>query len=73
MTTVTEARARLGEHVSIAGVPWPVYKLAALAAGLLILLVFVAAGATPATAVLSGAAAATAIWLTGAALGADRR
>lgn len=73
MTTLTETRARLGEQISVAGVPWPVYKLVALLAGLLTVLVIAAVSASPAAAVLSGAGVATLIWLAAAALGADRR
>lgn len=50
-------------EVHIAGVPWPAYKVLALAVGAL---VFVAVGvvtATAAPAVLSGTAAAVAVWV----------
>jgi hypothetical protein len=49
--------------VPIAGVPWPVYKLVALAVGLLVLIVVGVATTSAATAVLAAAAAATVIWL----------
>jgi len=49
--------------VSVAGVPWPTYKLLALAVGLLVLLVVAVITSTAAPAVLGGAAAATVIWL----------
>ena len=48
--------------VSIAGVPWPAYKVLALIVGLLVgVLALVTAGAS--AAVLGGAAAATVVWL----------
>ncbi len=51
-------------EVSIAGVPWPVYKLVALAVGFLVLAVVGLITMSAGTAVLSGTAAATAIWVT---------
>jgi hypothetical protein len=55
MSTSTEVR--------IAGVPWPAYKLIALAVGALVLVVVGVATTCAAPAVLSGAAAAVVIWL----------
>ncbi|MDX1891039.1 hypothetical protein [Mycolicibacterium sp. 050158] len=55
MTTSTE--------VHIAGVPWPTYKLVALAIGALVLVVVGVATASAATAVLSASATAALIWL----------
>jgi hypothetical protein len=55
------------DQVLIAGVPWPVYKLVALAVGFLVLVVVGVATTSAAPAVLAGAAAATVVWL---ALGA---
>jgi hypothetical protein len=49
--------------ISVAGVPWPAYKLLALVVGVLIALAVVVVTGTPAPAVLGGAAAATAVWL----------
>lgn len=52
------------DQVQIAGVPWPRYKLVALALGLI---VFVAVGlvtANPAPAVLLAAGVSTVVWLT---------
>lgn len=57
-------------EVPIAGVPWPAYKLLALAVGVLVLLVVGIATATAAAAVLAGAAATTLVWVS---LGAKRR
>jgi hypothetical protein len=51
-------------EVSIAGVPWPVYKLVALAVGFLVLAVVGLITMTTGPAVLGGAAAAAAIWVT---------
>ena len=50
------------DEVRIAGVPWPVYKLVALAVGLLVLLI-VAVITTAAHSVLAAAAAGTVVWL----------
>lgn len=53
-----------GEHeICVAGVPWPTYKLVALAVGVLVLLVVGIATMSAAPAVLSAAAAATVAWL----------
>jgi hypothetical protein len=51
------------DEVLIAGVPWPVYKLVALAVGLVVLIVVGIATASAAPAVLSAAGAATAAWI----------
>lgn len=66
MTTVERPR----QQVPIAGVPWPAYKLVALAVGLVTLLAVGVVTASAATAVLSAAASCTAVWL---ALGPLRR
>lgn len=55
MTTSTEVR--------IAGVPWPVYKLVALAVGALVLIVVGVAAANVGVAVLAATAATTVVWL----------
>lgn len=66
MTTAGNFRptvARLTCDISVAGVPWPAYKIFALILGAL---VFVAAGLltlSVSAAVLSGAGAATVAWL----------
>lgn len=59
---MTSAQRHRSE-VPIAGVPWPAYKLVALAVGALVLLVVGAVTADPAAAVLAAAGAATAVWL----------
>jgi hypothetical protein len=51
------------DEVSIAGVPWPVYKLLALAIGLIVLVIVAVATSSAAPSVLSAAAAATVVWL----------
>ncbi|MUL84579.1 MULTISPECIES: hypothetical protein [unclassified Mycolicibacterium] len=65
--------SRADREVRIAGVPWPAYKLIALAAGLLALVVVGAATMTAAPAVLSAAAVATIAWIgLGAVSSSDR-
>ena len=55
--------ARAEHEISIAGVPWPAYKLIALGIGALVLLIVGMATMSMAPAVLSAAAAATVVWL----------
>jgi hypothetical protein len=52
------------DEVSIAGVPWPVYKLLALAIGLVVLVIVAVATGSAAPSVLAAAAAGTVVWLT---------
>ncbi len=51
------------DEVSIAGVAWPVYKLLALAIGVVVLAVVALVTGSAAPAVLAAAAAAPAVWL----------
>jgi len=51
------------DEVSIAGVAWPVYKLLALAIGLLVLVIAAVATSSAAPSVLAAAAAGTVVWL----------
>ena len=51
------------DEVLIAGVPWPVYKLAALVVGVLVLVGVAVVTTSAAPAVLTAAASATAVWL----------
>jgi hypothetical protein len=51
------------DQVQIAGVPWPRYKLVALALGLVVFAVVGIVTASAAPAVLLGAGTATAVWL----------
>jgi hypothetical protein len=50
-------------RVPIAGVPWPLYKLVALAAGLVALVVVGVVTASAAPAVLTAAAITTVVWV----------
>ncbi|RDH76642.1 hypothetical protein DVS77_19995 [Mycolicibacterium moriokaense] len=60
------------DEVLIAGVPWPMYKLAALLVGAVVLAVVGILTATAASAVLAAAASATAVGL-GLRAAASRR
>jgi hypothetical protein len=51
------------DEVSIAGVPWPVYKLLALTIGLIVLAIVAVATSSAAPSVLAAAAAGTVVWL----------
>jgi len=67
MTTAGNFRSvvvRTDGEVPVAAVPWPVYKLVALAVGALVLVVVGVATMSAAPAVLSAAAAATVTWVT---------
>ncbi|MFV8164544.1 hypothetical protein ACNQVK_21095 [Mycobacterium sp. 134] len=66
MTTAGNFRSvtsRADHQVDIAGVPWPTYKLIALAIGALVLVVVGVATMSTAPAVLSAAAVTIAVWL----------
>lgn len=63
---MTAPRVKLvtsGTEVRIAGVPWPVYKLVALAVGTLVLVVVGVITMNAGPAVVAAAAAATVVWL----------
>jgi hypothetical protein len=51
------------DEVTIAGVPWPVYKLLALAIGLVVMVIVAVATSSAAPSVLAAAAAGTLVWL----------
>jgi hypothetical protein len=51
------------DEVTIAGVRWPVYKLLALAIGLVVMVIVAVATRSAAPSVLAGAAAGTVVWL----------
>ena len=51
------------DEVSIAGVPWPVYKLLALAIGFMVLVIVALTTASAAPSVLAAAASGTVVWL----------
>ncbi len=73
MTSVEQWRSALAtseSQVSIAGVPWPAYKLMALGLGLLVLLVVGIVTVSAAPAVLSAAGTSTVAWI---ALGSRSR
>ena len=63
MTAPTERFSAIPAEVRIAGVPWPVYKLVAMAVGLLVLAVVVVATSNIGPAVVAASAAATVVWL----------
>ena len=76
MTTAeqfVEAVTRPASTVSIAGVPWPAYKVVALLIGLLVFAVVAVATTSAAPAVLSGAGVGMLAWLClGAASSSNR-
>jgi hypothetical protein len=57
------------DELSIAGIPWPLYKLLALVIGFVVLVIVAIATGSAAPSVLAAAASATVVWLT---LGAVR-
>lgn len=66
MTTAGSFRTagtRLAGDVNVAGVPWPAYKVIALAVGLLVSLIVAVATFSAAPAVLAGAAVGAVAWL----------
>lgn len=66
MTTAEQFRSAVTQpagEISVAGVPWPAYKVVALLVGFLVFGVVLVATTTAAPAVLGGAAAASAVWL----------
>ena len=66
MTTASDFRAtaaRAACDVSVAGVPWPAYKLIALVVGAVVAVVVGLVTMTAAPAVLGGAAAGAVTWL----------
>ena len=73
MTTVDHLRQAVTQPaatVSIAGVPWPAYKVVALLLGLIVAVLVAALTTAAAPAVLSGAGVTTLVWIT---LGASAR
>jgi hypothetical protein len=55
--------SRSASTVSIAGVPWPAYKVVALLVGLLVFAVVALATTAAAPAVLSGAGVGVVVWV----------
>lgn len=64
-----EAVSRPGSTVSIAGVPWPAFKVVSLLLGLLVFVVVGLATTALAIAVLTSAAISVVAWLTLGAFG----
>lgn len=64
-TSLTSYRERVTvrDEILIAGVPWPIYKLAAVLVGAVVLIAVGVVTASAAPAVLSAAASATAVGL----------
>lgn len=69
MTTVERPAQRTGAGIELAGTVWPLFKLEAIAAGLLTLLVVALITGSAQAAVLTGAAVATGLWAAGAVRG----
>jgi hypothetical protein len=67
-----EAVSRPGSTVSIAGVPWPAFKVVSLLVGLLVFVVVGLATTAIAPAVLTAAAVSVAAWLTLGLIGRAR-
>lgn len=66
MTTAEQFRSAISQptsEISVAGVPWPAYKVLALLVGLVVFGVVLMSTASASPAVLGGAAAATVVWL----------
>lgn len=66
MTSVEQWRSALASsesQVSIAGVPWPTYKVIALVVGFFVLVAVGVVTTSAAPAVLSAAASATLVWV----------
>ena len=67
MTSAEQFRSAIAHpatrEVSIAGVPWPAYKLFALLVGVLVFAVVAATSVAAGGALLTGAAATTLLWL----------
>ncbi|MGB3481251.1 MAG: hypothetical protein WBB07_03415 [Mycobacterium sp.] len=66
MTTAEQFRSAVTHprsEISIAGVPWPAYKVLALLIGFTIFGLTLLATATVSSAVLGGAAAGSAVWV----------
>lgn len=64
MTTFERAAPEV-RSVDVTGAAWPVYKLLALGAGAVVFVITLLLIATMSTAVLSSAAVASFVWLTG--------
>jgi hypothetical protein len=66
MTTAEHFRSAVAHpmsEISVAGVPWPAYKVLALLVGFVVFGIVAVATVSMGPAVLGGAAAASAVWL----------
>jgi hypothetical protein len=75
MTTAEQFRdavSRPGSTVSIAGVPWPTFKVVSLLLGLVVFVIVGLATTTAAAAVLTASAVSALAWLTLGAIGRGR-
>ncbi|CAN5368269.1 hypothetical protein BH10ACT9_BH10ACT9_25020 [soil metagenome] len=66
MTTAEQFRSAVVSpkaEISVAGVPWPAYKVLALLVGFLVFGVVIVTTVSAGPAVLGGAAAASVVWL----------
>ncbi|NNH72111.1 hypothetical protein HLB23_19990 [Nocardia uniformis] len=61
----TQVTAPRSDSIDIAGTAWPMFKLEALAAGLVIMVLLILITGSPQIAVLAGAAAAAVRWIAG--------
>lgn len=68
-----EAVSVADREILVAGVPWPAYKLIALAVGVIVFVVVGVATMSAAPAVLASAGAATVVWLALGAFASSRR
>ncbi len=60
---IRQAMSRSASTVSIAGVPWPAYKVVALLVGLLVFAIVALTTTAAAPAVLGGAAVGLVVWI----------
>jgi hypothetical protein len=66
MTTAEQFRSAVTQpasEISVAGVPWPAYKVLALIIGFVVFAVVAVSTASAGPAVLGGAAAAAVVWM----------
>ncbi|NKY86238.1 hypothetical protein [Nocardia veterana] len=66
VSPILRSSRRAPHTVELAGVPWPVYKLEALALGLVLALILALIVGSAQVAVLAGAAVAAGRWVVGA-------
>ncbi|MEV5650057.1 hypothetical protein AB0L57_17575 [Nocardia sp. NPDC052254] len=73
VSPISRSSHRATRTVTVAGVPWPAYKLEALALGLVVAAALLLITGSAQFAVLSAAAVAALRWIAGAASAADHR